>query len=127
MLMIAYAYLSNLIIFGILGFPMPNLKIDHLGPLEIFVSSVLIAPILEEFLFRLIPLRIAVAIYLFSKNKKVIFVIIVAASFIFGFVHFGWLSVFIQGIYGLILSWVFLKCGGLNRNYLKAYFSVVSL
>lgn len=92
------------------------------GDLKIFSISfpfvLLFGAMLEEYVFRLVPLK-------FVLNRNIGFeeltkVVLVVSAF-FGYIHGGIEHVFIQGLGGIVLSVVFLKCGGLNKNYRKAY------
>lgn len=80
-----------------------------LAYLVFFVFIVMITPIIEEFLFRWIPLYFAKR---FAKNRWVFWGIAISVSVIgFGYVHGGWPNIFIQGIFGLVLVIVFLRFG----------------
>lgn len=74
-----------------------------------FIFVVIITPIIEEFLFRWIPLRLAKR---FIKNRLIFWSIVVGISVIgFGYIHGGWPNIFIQGVVGLILVIIFLRFG----------------
>lgn len=74
--------------------------------------------VFEEFIFRLFPLVAAVEEW--GRSKK-IFLIVGLASGIFGLAHGDFLLVFVQGGLGVLLSLLFLKCGGLQKKYGKAF------
>lgn len=94
------------------------------------------APLIQErviFLFVLLPLLAAIEelifrlpLVIFIKCNAPLGTIALAAillSFEFGLAHGGWIGVPVQGIAGIVLCTVFLKCGGLQKKYLKAFFS----
>ena len=74
---------------------------------------------IEELIFRL-PLRIFIKR---NVNFSTLFVVSVTLSVLFGLAHGGWIGVPAQGIMGLMFCVVFLKCGGFQKKYLKAFFS----
>lgn len=73
----------------------------------------------EETLFRL-PLALFI-----QMNIPPMYLLVVAAllSVIFGYAHGGWWQVPLQGVGGFIFCLVFLKCGGLEEKFGKAFFS----
>ena len=76
------------------------------------------APVIEEALFRLLPLTLV----LDKHPDKIRAVQIAVCGIIFGWMHGSPLNVFIQGFVGLMLGWLFVK------NYSSqwaAYFSCV--
>jgi len=80
-----------------------------------------IAVIIEELIFRIAPLIIAVR--LFDTLWKVLIVGILT-SIVFGFAHGSIAHIFLQGIMGMLYVILFLKCGGLSGKpgqYLKKY------
>lgn len=76
----------------------------------------LVVALAEEIFFRL-PL--AWAIKVFGESKWTL-VSAVALSTAFGLAHGHVLNIFVQGVSGLILCAIFLKCGGLQKKYFKA-------
>lgn len=74
--------------------------------LDMFLLAVIIAPIVEEFLYRYVPLKIA-------KNyfRKNIITIAIASSVIFGLHHGSVLNIPIQGVFGLLFTWVYIRNG----------------
>jgi membrane protease YdiL (CAAX protease family) len=74
------------------------------------------AAFIEEVIFRL-PLAIII-----EMRGSIVGVLAIALllSAIFGFLHGGIHHIFIQGVVGFISCILFLKCGGLQRNYFKA-------
>ena len=75
-----------------------------------FILFILAA--IEEALFRL-PL--AAITYKLGKSRVVLLAILLS-SVIFGLLHGGFICIFIQGVSGIILCAVFLKCGGFQEN-----------
>lgn len=108
--------------FNILGVnPPADQRFDYLikeHPVLIMSLLPLFAAI-EEFIFRL-PL-----ILFIWKNAqpKTMLMIMIFLSVIFGLGHGGWVGVPIQGVMGFIFCLVFLKCGGMQKKYMKAFFS----
>lgn len=82
------------------------------------ITPFLIFPMafLEECLFRL-PLSMAINN---SWPDKKLFYLILIVSLVFGALHGNAINVAIQGIDGILLSIIFLKCGGCQRHYGKA-------
>ena len=68
----------------------------------------LIAPVVEESLFRYLPLQL---IRHRPDYKKLEIPVVVGVSIIFGWMHGDEVNVFIQGIIGLCLFWVYIKNG----------------
>lgn len=80
------------------------------------VGILFISCAVEELFFRW-PL----ALFL-EKSARPMFVLLAAllSSVIFGYAHGGWINIFIQGVFGFVLSLVFIKCGGNSKNFWKA-------
>ncbi len=74
---------------------------------------------LEELIFRL-PLAIFLK---YNIQPGALLVVAVLLSILFGLAHGGLVGVPIQGIMGLVFCVVFLKCGGLQMKYQKAFLS----
>lgn len=108
------------------GVPIPN---DPELPLlkekffVIMLFSVPFAVFMEEAVWRLL-LVLPLAFIVESKARpKVLLVSTLLLSMIFGYIHKipgGIPSILLQGVGGLLLSVVFLKCGGLQGKYWKA-------
>lgn len=81
-----------------------------------FLPWLIVSAFCEEVLFRLFPLVAADA---WGKSKK-IFIVVGLASCIFGLMHGGFFFIILQGVNGVLLSLLFLKCGGLQGKYGKA-------
>lgn len=86
-----------------------------------FWNMLIIMAFIEELLFRL-PLAIPV-----KRNWSAGSILVVAAilSVLFGLAH-GADHIFIQGVSGFIYSIVFLKCGGFQRKFFKAFLIVTA-
>ncbi len=64
---------------------------------------------------------------LFTTSPIPLACIILTSSTLFAYVHHGWMSVFLQGIGGVALCIVYLKCGGMEGRWAKAtWYSTVS-
>ncbi len=64
---------------------------------------------------------------LFTTSPIPLACIVLSSSMLFAYVHHGWLSLFLQGIGGIALSVVYLKCGGMEGRWAKAtWYSTVS-
>ncbi|KKU52527.1 MAG: hypothetical protein A3A28_05830 [Candidatus Sungbacteria bacterium RIFCSPLOWO2_01_FULL_47_32] len=74
----------------------------------LFLETVLLAPFIEEAMFRFFPIRICRWL---TKNKIILWAVIICASILFGRAHGTWWNVLAQGIGGIILSWAFLRGG----------------
>jgi membrane protease YdiL (CAAX protease family) len=84
----------------------------------IFMCIVIpIGILIEEFFFRL-PL-----VFLTKAAPKIVLIGTICLSIAFAYIHGGWQQIPVQGFGGLIFCLVFLKCGGLQENPWKAFFS----
>lgn len=72
--------------------------------------------LMEEIMFRL-PLVLCVELK-WSVNKTLL--VAAALSALFGYAHGGFRFILFQGVFGFLYSILFLKCGGLERRYVKA-------
>lgn len=81
-----------------------------------FCGVLLVLAVVEEVVFRL-PLVLAKRI--FCSTTSVLACAIVFSA-VFGYVHAGGWSIPVQGVTGLVLSTIFLKCGGLHGRAIKA-------
>ncbi len=78
--------------------------------------------IIEESLFRAIPLTTVVAFMLWSGAKRRWVVCAgmfmgLCTAIIFGIAHGGWVHVPVQGMMGMCSALAFLKCGGVRGEY----------
>ncbi|MCX6738621.1 MAG: CPBP family intramembrane metalloprotease [Candidatus Parcubacteria bacterium] len=79
--------------------------------------------LIEETIFRIIPLLLAV------KNKfttKGLLAISVVNSIIFGYIHGGALNILFPGVGGIVFCFLFLKCGGIKSNFFPACLAPVT-
>lgn len=72
----------------------------------------------EEVIWRLVPLGLGTTIL---GRSKYILIIAMISSIWFGIMHGNIFNIFIQGIGGFILCIMFLKCGGFQKKYTKAF------
>lgn len=113
-----FAFLAVIIMEKILGLDVPPVVSGTMPILSWNFPLILTAFVfLEEIIFRVIPLMLAIGLQ--GSPKTVLFVAGIS-SVLFGLVHGSWHHVFIQGAGGMFLSCVFLKCGGFNKKYFKA-------
>lgn len=89
----------------------------HTKDLFEVIGLIIFTPIWEEVVFRYMPLIIV--IMLCGVSKKVLYCALIV-SILFGFLHGGYAHIFVQGVVGILFSIVFLKCGGLQKKYIKA-------
>lgn len=82
------------------------------------LSLILIKGLLEETIWRFAPLSLGTIIL---GQSRLILIIAIISSIGFGIIHGNFLNIFQQGIGGLILSIMFLKCGGFQGKYVKAF------
>ncbi len=116
--LILFLSTSFINIAQVLGIKIPPIPGDQIPILTFSFPFWLFSTVLfEEFLFRL-PLAFFLDMEL-SINKVLIMAIF--SSTIFGFLHGGIIHIFIQGVAGFLWCILFLKCGGLNKNYAKAF------
>lgn len=94
--------------------PLPE-SIDAIFLYLAALFFVVITPLWEEAVFRLIPLKIVQRV---TKNRIALIVVVLTSSILFGWIHGSVYNIFLQGIFGLMLCWLFLK----NNN---SYFSCV--
>lgn len=80
-----------------------------------FVYGCILAPFGEELIFRVAPVMILARLKLI---KKVGLEVMFAISLIFGFMHGGNWNIFVQGVVGMGLSYLYLK----HRSYLMIVF-----
>ncbi len=69
---------------------------------------------IEEIIFRFIPYTIIQILFLLTRKnvKPVLIICSVIMSGIFGYVHGNYINIFVQGVPGLFLSFIFLANGG---------------
>lgn len=95
--------------------PQKNLSFSYniyrpLEALDFFFIAVFSAPILEEFIFRLVPIELSKKMP--TKNFRIIqWLTIIISSGLFGYAHGTWHFVFIIGISGMVFSAAYIKMG----------------
>lgn len=94
--------------------PQPSSRTVHIN--QIF--SLLIKAAEEEAIYRFLPLVLAIERW---GNSKKVLIVVSIASVVFGLRHGHAANCLLQGVAGFIFSITFLKFGGLNKKYLKAY------
>lgn len=73
----------------------------------------------EEVMFRLLPIY-----FILTRDlDKYILHAIIISSIVFGYIHGSALNILTQGFTGMILSIVFLKCGGFFEDFAKGTLS----
>jgi hypothetical protein len=83
------------------------LAIDRVGLFEI-VMAMVVAPLVEEGIFRYLPLTIVMAFFTFTRHHNVAFYLTtLVTSCLFGFIHGGVGNIFIQGMLGVVLCFTF--------------------
>lgn len=70
-----------------------------------FFTSCVIAPIWEEAAFRFGPLEVI------RGNDKFLLPVVVMSSVLFGWLHGGPSHIMIQGVFGVIFCWLYIKNG----------------
>jgi membrane protease YdiL (CAAX protease family) len=74
-------------------------------PLYMFVTACIIAPLTEEGIFRWAPLT------LLKPHPHLMWPVIVIVSALFGYLHGGFSNIIIQGVFGVVFSWVYINNG----------------
>ncbi|MBI2038971.1 MAG: CPBP family intramembrane metalloprotease [Candidatus Niyogibacteria bacterium] len=102
-------------------------------PVILLAIGIIFSVVFEEVLFRLVPLAAAVKM---ECSFPKLMAVIAVSSVIFGYLHgilpelqrgeapdflLATLFIFIQGVFGFLLSLVFLKCGGYAGKFKKAF------
>lgn len=101
----------------------PGIEMLRLSfPFRLFTGA-----LLEEILFRYLPFQMAVYrseefdIENYWKVKASVIIYATCwSSVVFGLMHGNFFNIFIQGVVGIFFCLVFLKCGGMKRNFGKA-------
>ena len=91
------------------------------SPAAMFFSAVVLAPILEEAAFRLLPLEIGAAL----GPRVLVAVQFAICGLLFGMVHGHWYNVLIQGFLGYVASVLYLRNGTVSVR--AGYLSCVAL
>jgi len=91
---------------------------------------ILIASAGEEVVWRILPLTFIVWLKNIIKKENAADLILILAvtlsSFGFGLFHFSKFNLLIQGVFGLIWSFLFLKTGGYQKRYFQASLYVIA-
>ncbi len=91
-----------------------------MGMIEICLKS----PLMEELIFRVLPLSLVIAFV--SKSPRALFGVTIMFALLFGAIHPYSLQGKIQvGIAGFFFGLVFLKCGGMKNLFIRASVAAV--
>lgn len=77
------------------------------------VSALILAPLIEELIFRVAPIGLV------KDRPDLILPTIILSSALFGYLHNGAMSWMVQGVFGFVLSLIYLKN---NRSYWSVVF-----
>ncbi len=116
-LFLIFNVIYSIIVLPLIGFTPPGKPILEI---DFIVWSLLIAPVLEEMLFRVLPLAIISEKVRYHGGSGWLLLGSAISSVIFGLMHGGWANVPLQGVAGFTLCLIFLKAGGRHGNYEKA-------
>ncbi len=92
--------------------------------LFIILYITVLAPLVEESIFRWVPIRLT---KFFTDSKVVLWSVVVIFSIIFGSLHGDPASMLIAGVAGLLLSNVFLKGGMISSWTAHTFFNSVGV
>lgn len=81
------------------------------------VLSIVLPALYEELIYRYVPLVIALRRW---EKRWPTFAVLVVSSAYFGWIHWGLPAITLQGVFGVIWSFTFIKCGGAHDRYGKA-------
>lgn len=88
-------------------------------------DMLLLSPLLEEVALRFLPLAVVVAFI--SASPAVVFGANLCCAALFGAIHpYAMHHKVLAGVAGFVFGLVFLKCGGLNKRFLKASVAAVA-
>jgi len=94
-----------------MGIKIPDIYgIDDLrqaSPIYLLTCVCVLSPLLEEIVFRLVPLSIVMR----YGNDYLTWSVAVLASIIFGLIHGSWKHILNLGVFGIVLSWLFINFG----------------
>lgn len=103
------------------GFGSETGSVDFTSPLIGLIALMGVA-VLEEFVFRALPLVVAVELVRRKKlSLDVIPFVLVVSSGLFGYLHGNFMNVLIQGVSGFLFGCFFLLLTGFRCRYLRAY------
>jgi len=90
-----------------------------------FAELFFLGPLVEEVVFRVLPFAIIIAFV--TKSPKFVFGAVIFFALLFGAGHSGGILRMSQtAIAGFFFGLVFLKCGGLQKSFLKASASTIA-
>ena len=92
-------------------------------PIFLFFLMVVLAPFIEEVLFRFLPIK---GIKLITDSKNILWIAVVLVSILFGSLHGSWHHIFIQGASGVIFSLTFLRGGLVSSVTAHAFTNFVA-
>ena len=78
--------------------------------------------IIEELLFRIIPLIVLIR---YVNNRFIIIVSVLVLSASFALIHGGWEKIFLQGVGGVVYSILFIKYSAGGTKFLQASLVVI--
>lgn len=87
----------------------------NFSPLE-YLSQIPWNNVQEELRYRLIPL----AIPILGGSRRLVLPMALASSVSFGVLHGGLVHIPLQGVMGVFFSIIFLKCGGMQKRFVRA-------
>ncbi len=89
-----------------------------------FIPFLLLVSTIEELLFRIIPLSIAMS----ASERKIMHVLTaLIAAMLFGYVHGGWANVPLQGIGGFLYGLLFIRYARGGEAFLEASIVVIMM
>lgn len=98
-------------LWGIMGIKIPEINgMDYLrqsSPMFILVYVGVLYPILEEIMFRFLPLYLV----MLCGNDYLTWSVAIFISVIFGFLHGSWKHILSIGVVGITFSWLFVNFG----------------
>lgn len=93
------------------------------------LKTIIIFSVGEEVIWRILPLSLLVPLFSKLKNKKLgnllLIITIIFLSWGFALEHSTSFNIFIQGVLGLMWSYLFLKNGGYRQKFAPAALSVI--
>ncbi len=75
------------------------------------VRGIFLAPLVEEFVFRWLPLTLALKVAFFKEDKENLYILVAFLACIFGYIHGSFYNILIQGVAGFFFGWVYIKNG----------------
>jgi len=84
---------------------------DKNAPWQAAVRGITAAPLLEELIFRFIPISLALKFDWFKSDEKAQILLVALIACAFGYMHGGTYNIAIQGVAGFAFGWVYIKNG----------------